>query len=345
MSVDDPTALRTDHNRPPLILSLSGGGFRGYFTALVLTSLEDLLGAQCNKIFDMIAGTSIGGIIALGLAHGAPARSIAQSISWHGSTIFPALRFRRARRLFGPPYGTAGLCAAIREIIPDSAEIPLSLAGTRVMVAAVSPGSTALVTASSWDRGFTAEMTTVDAALATSAAPTYFPTHRARLGPGGPSMDLVDGGIAANAPDMLAIHHAVASLGFPERRIAMLSVGTCAAVGGAPGSAHPAAFGAIGTLRRLGGRGIIELMMAVQEARGVEEARVRLGGQRHLRIDRPQGSEQSPSLGLDDASDAAKRTLEDLATAAGRELKSHLDLGHHVLSAAYAKARAGAAKP
>ena len=64
-----------DGRSPPLILALTGGGFRGYFTALVLARVEELLGAPCHRVFNLIAGTSIGGIIALGLAFGIPART------------------------------------------------------------------------------------------------------------------------------------------------------------------------------------------------------------------------------------------------------------------------------
>jgi len=61
--------LAWDGRRPPLILSLSGGGFRGYFTALVLARLEEMLESPCYRIFNLIAGTSIGGIIAILPSH------------------------------------------------------------------------------------------------------------------------------------------------------------------------------------------------------------------------------------------------------------------------------------
>src|SRR5437016_14300495 len=93
-----------DGRTPPLVLALTGGGFQGYFTALVLAHLEETLGSPCCRIFNLIAGTSIGGIIAVGLAFGIPARRIADVIAESGPSIFPPLRFKRARRVFGPPY-------------------------------------------------------------------------------------------------------------------------------------------------------------------------------------------------------------------------------------------------
>lgn len=50
------------------ILSLSGGGYRGLFTARILADLEERIGAPIATRFDLIAGTSIGGILALALA-------------------------------------------------------------------------------------------------------------------------------------------------------------------------------------------------------------------------------------------------------------------------------------
>lgn len=49
---------------------MSGGGYRGLFTSEILARLEDKAGKPIGQCFDMIAGTSIGGIIAMGLALG-----------------------------------------------------------------------------------------------------------------------------------------------------------------------------------------------------------------------------------------------------------------------------------
>ena len=141
-----------------------------------------------------------------------------------------------------------------------------------------------MITASSWVPTGTAEISALDAALATSAAPTYFPVHRVRFGSPPTRLDLVDGGVVANAPDVLAIHRAVVDLGFPEDRIALFSVGTCAFSEGGVSGETPAAYGVLGALRDIGGRGIVNLMMAVQERRDIDEARSKLDD-RYLRID------------------------------------------------------------
>ena len=58
------------------ILALSGGGYKGLFSARVLSSLEKEFGCPIAKKFDLIAGTSIGGIIAIALALEIPAEEI-----------------------------------------------------------------------------------------------------------------------------------------------------------------------------------------------------------------------------------------------------------------------------
>ena len=49
------------------ILSIDGGGIRGIIPAMVLARIEDLTGKPISELFDLIAGTSTGGILALGL--------------------------------------------------------------------------------------------------------------------------------------------------------------------------------------------------------------------------------------------------------------------------------------
>jgi patatin-like phospholipase/acyl hydrolase len=81
-SPDTPPATRR-------LLCLSGGGFRGLFSAIVLEHMEARLklaglGALRDQ-FDLIAGTSIGGLLACGLAAGVPARHLRETLEEHGA--------------------------------------------------------------------------------------------------------------------------------------------------------------------------------------------------------------------------------------------------------------------
>ena len=80
----EPQAIQPDHSRvgvtngakPFHVLALSGGGFRGLYTATVLKHLEEQLGAPLACRFDLICGTSAGGLLALGLAAEIPAEQL-----------------------------------------------------------------------------------------------------------------------------------------------------------------------------------------------------------------------------------------------------------------------------
>ena len=71
------------------VLALSGGGFRGLYSATLLRELEDKwFRRPLKEVFDVISGTSIGGIIACGLSSGIPAEKIQSAIAEHGPRIF-----------------------------------------------------------------------------------------------------------------------------------------------------------------------------------------------------------------------------------------------------------------
>ena len=86
-------------NKPFRILSLDGGGIRGLFSACLLKKIE----TECcgndtvGDFFDLIAGTSTGGIIAVGLGCRVPCSEIADLYATRGSEIFPPLQFKRSR--------------------------------------------------------------------------------------------------------------------------------------------------------------------------------------------------------------------------------------------------------
>src|SRR5215468_2818806 len=115
MNVATPTAAQAlsvdTENCMFRILSLDGGGIKGAFTASVLTEIEKEIGGRIGEYFDLIAGTSTGGILALGLAYRIPAETIKDFYREKGPTIFPAtgrLGFSGLlRQLFGPKHSHA----------------------------------------------------------------------------------------------------------------------------------------------------------------------------------------------------------------------------------------------
>ena len=69
------------------LLSIDGGGIRGILPLALLVEIEARRG-PCADLFDMVSGTSIGGIIATGLAHRVPAKTIYDMLVNDGGTIF-----------------------------------------------------------------------------------------------------------------------------------------------------------------------------------------------------------------------------------------------------------------
>ena len=76
------------------ILSLPGGGYRGLYTARIMADFEDQFGKPIGQSFDLIAGTSIGGILALAAAYEVPMSTVVELFQDHGKKIFEKQRFK-----------------------------------------------------------------------------------------------------------------------------------------------------------------------------------------------------------------------------------------------------------
>ena len=75
-------------DQPVRVLSLAGGGFLGLYTAVVLEGLEARVGMPLGRRFDLIAGTSIGGLLALALAYEVPMSRLVRLFVDHGPEVF-----------------------------------------------------------------------------------------------------------------------------------------------------------------------------------------------------------------------------------------------------------------
>jgi predicted acylesterase/phospholipase RssA len=221
------------------ILAVDGGGIRGVIPARVLEAVEERLGRPISSLFDLIAGTSTGGIIALGLTRpgagaGTPAYTASDLLSLyrdHGREIFPDSILLKVRTLGGladPHYPAEPL----EELLQDRfGATKLSDALTEVVIPAYdlsgpSPfffkRTYARDEAHSWD----VDMWLV--ARATSAAPTYFdPARLPAFADEERDADhaLVDGGVYANNPAASAYADALDLWGH-EVEIQVVSIGT-----------------------------------------------------------------------------------------------------------------------
>jgi patatin-like phospholipase/acyl hydrolase len=205
-------------------LSLDGGGLRGIFSAAVLAGLEDDLGTTITDHFDLIAGTSTGGIIALGLGLGMRPREIVELYADLGPRVFggpPGVR--SIRRMVRPKHNAADLRSVLAEAF---GERTLGESSKRLVITSYNLSSDDIYLfrtphLSHLKRDWKASAT--DVALATAAAPTYFSCHRLA------NTRLVDGGLWANNPSLVALIEATGPLGVPMDAIRMFSLGTTGA--------------------------------------------------------------------------------------------------------------------
>jgi hypothetical protein len=202
------------------ILTIDGGGIKGVFPAAFLATLEDELGAPITDYFDLIAGTSTGGIIAIGLGLGMTAGDLLNFYRETGRRIFYRRRFAPVRQLFRAKYTNSALKEVLIEAFGDRylgestkrLLIPsLNLAAERVHLYKTSHHPTLV-------RDY--RVPAVEVALATVAAPTYFPIH---ISPEG--VPYIDGSMWARNPLGLAVIEAIGILDWPRDEIQVLSLG------------------------------------------------------------------------------------------------------------------------
>jgi patatin-like phospholipase/acyl hydrolase len=204
------------------ILAIDGGGIRGLIPALVLTELERRAGRRVFELFDLIAGTSTGGILACALCapDPLPASELVKLYEEEGPEIFDRSLFQRIRSaegLLDEKYDDAALDRALERFLQHK-----RLAETRPDLI-VPSYDTALPGPYFFKTKKAREAPEDDfplslVARATSAAPTYFEAAEA----GGRS--LVDGGVFAANPAMCGLAEALNEVA--PRDVVLLSLGT-----------------------------------------------------------------------------------------------------------------------
>lgn len=197
--------LKVNDNRR-LILCLDGGGVRGIMTLQMLKKLEEVAGIPCYELFDMVAGTSTGGIIAGLIAAGKTATEIESLYIRLVKQVFTKMSLM-ANRFINPPEYTK---KNYREILKQN------LGDTTIREACIKTGTDIMITAKDVAAGEETYFTCfreadnyfgtyrdilLRAAMeATMSAPTYFT----------PFERFVDGGTTTyNNPVLAAIMEAV----------------------------------------------------------------------------------------------------------------------------------------
>lgn len=291
-------------------LALTGGGYRGLYTARALDVMERESGPIARH-FDLICGTSIGGIVALAAAFEVPMSKVVEVFTNDGQVIFPPhekpsglgvywdlLKYRSK-----PRYGSDALRAAITQLIPADATLGDASHPLCIPAVNVTEGKPQVFKTrhkAEWRRDW--KLKAVDVALATSAAPTFFELAEIE------GSRYADGGLFANAPDLVAVHEAEHFLAVPIDAIRLLSVGTTTR----RYSVSHSVGRAFGIAEWMADQRLFNVIISAQQ-QFVDQLVTHRLGENYLRIDKEPSHEQVNDLGLDVATEAARTTLLALA--------------------------------
>ena len=213
------------------ILSLDGGGLRGLITARLLARLnvQPQIAGWLDTV-DLFAGTSTGGILALGLACGKTPEEICTLYQQRGGVIFDDSLWDNVRDLgktVGADYSSKGLKAELKAVFGD---LQLKDILRKVAIPTFDLDNEEVAAKRTWKpkifhnfKGADSdgEQLVASIALYTSSAPTYFPS----------ADGYIDGGVYANNPSIVALAQAISRRNQPAERatldeVVMLSLGT-----------------------------------------------------------------------------------------------------------------------
>ena len=192
------------------ILSIDGGGVRGIIPAIILASIEERTGKPISELFDLIAGTSTGAILALGLtkpnASGKP-EFTAQRICELYEEEIPNI-FRNPQSWWGNLLTTKYKSFAFQEILKNAfGECRLKSALTDILIPCfdIDHRSPYMFNSHAAKLRTDCDYLMRNVALAASASPTLFQPVRIPRSSSGEPMCLVDGGVFANNPAINAL--------------------------------------------------------------------------------------------------------------------------------------------
>ena len=299
------------------VLSIDGGGIRGIFPAAFLAGLEKryLGGSSVASYFDLIVGTSTGGIVALALAAGLPASAVRDLYVKRGGEIFPPVTgsilgatgrsIASSLRLVMHRYNRFALESILDEVFHDR---QLRDARSRLCIPSFDGryGEVYIFKTPhhpDYNKDARESMRTV--AMATSAAPTYY---RPLLSGG---YTFVDGGVWANNPIMVGLVDALACFSIDRDRVRILSLGC----GSEPYIVERSKIWPGGLLAW---RKVVLAAMSLQSQNAIGQASLLIGADRITRVEPPIGCGK---IALDDW----VRAVERLPEAAERALDTKGD--------------------
>ncbi|XP_027939441.1 patatin-like protein 2 isoform X1 [Vigna unguiculata] len=221
------TPSKVDDGALITVLSIDGGGIRGIIPGILLAFLESELqkldgaDARLADYFDVIAGTSTGGLVTAMLT--APnennrplyaAKDIKDFYLEHTPKIFPqssswnliATAMKKGRSLMGPQYDGKYLHKLVREKLGNT-KLEHTLTNVVIPAFDIKNLQPAIFSSFQVKKRPYLNAALSDICISTSAAPTYLPAHcfETKTSTASFKFDLVDGGVAANNPALVAM--------------------------------------------------------------------------------------------------------------------------------------------
>lgn len=269
--------LKWDPSVPFNILSLDGGGIKGLSSAAILAHVEEDLGCVVTDHFDLITGTSTGAIIAVALGLGLRPKEIVRFYLEEGRNIFPDSKRENwragLRHIFRRKFDSSALEQSLRRCFGERL---LGESGKRLVVPSYDLGRDDVCIFKTPHHPRLMRDHRIEAwkvVMASAAAPTYFPAVRSIE-----RRRLVDGGVWANNPVMVAITEAIGVLGVPIENINVLSIGTTDPVCRQPESLDKGGLWAWK-------KEAVRVAFRGQSVGAVNQARLLLGHGRIVRVD------------------------------------------------------------
>ena len=220
------------------ILAIDGGGIKGLYASTILEHFEGKFGDKISDYFDMICGTSTGGLIALALSLKIPTKNISEIYLKTGSKIFP--KKSKIQNIYNQVFGKGKFSdGPLKEVLNEIFKDKKLVDSNNLLCIP----SYSVTDAKPWvfkydhkegDLSRDNKAKYVDVALATSAAPTYFPMAE---------MDyydykqFIDGGVWANNPTMVGLIEALTYYVGKDKKykkLKILSISSLTNIGGKP---------------------------------------------------------------------------------------------------------------
>lgn len=207
------------------VLSIDGGGVRGVVALVMISEIEKATGKKCCELFDLIAGTSTGSIVACALASGMSAQDVLKHYEKMSKSIFSNRILRWLNRLVrvtyqgfsSPKHDIKKLEKALKKVFHDT---ELQDLHTDVLVTSYNVKTEEIFVIKSTKESHKM-MPVWKACAGSSAAPGYFGAFRLNS-----KVDLIDGGVAANNPSMCGVAEVIKLSNLDPKDINLVSVGT-----------------------------------------------------------------------------------------------------------------------